>query len=293
MDLQVSCLQRSEPAHLDEAVAAHQEMCMQVIDLKSKVCQGTDKSFVVINQKGIDPGSLDLLAKNKIMALRRAKRRNMERLTLACGGYTVSSTEELVRIHFTCWAQFQPPRSTVPAQDLCLESAIPVVCIWPKIDFGVMLCSFTEQPIPATKTKVQIPECLGYAGHVYEYSLGEEKYTFVEDVKHPKSCTILIKGQNDHTIAQLKDAVRDGLRSVFNTLQDGRLVPGAGSFEVAAGHHLRTVVMQSVPGKYDPSTTSTGRVGDDVTTKFTSCEVCMRGLSLLRETPRVSLAACH
>ena len=70
---------------------------MQVIDLKKKVCDGTDKSFVVINQKGIDPGSLDLLAKHGIMALRRAKRRNMERLALACGGFTVSSVEELVR----------------------------------------------------------------------------------------------------------------------------------------------------------------------------------------------------
>lgn len=40
---------------------------------------GNDKSFVVVNQKGIDPFSLDLLAREGIMALRRAKRRNMER----------------------------------------------------------------------------------------------------------------------------------------------------------------------------------------------------------------------
>ena len=70
-----------------------------MVELKNKVCQGTGKSFVVINQKGIDPGSLDILAKNGIMALRRAKRRNMERLSLACGGHTISSTEELVRRH--------------------------------------------------------------------------------------------------------------------------------------------------------------------------------------------------
>jgi TCP-1/cpn60 chaperonin family len=77
---------------------------VQVIDLKNKVCGASGKSFVVINQKGIDPGSLDILAKNGIMALRRAKRRNMERLSLACGGYTVSSTEELVRAHRFCVA---------------------------------------------------------------------------------------------------------------------------------------------------------------------------------------------
>lgn len=33
----------------------------------------------------------------------------------------------------------------------------------------------------------------GRAGQVYEHVLGEEKYTFVEDVQNPHSCTILIK----------------------------------------------------------------------------------------------------
>ena len=44
----------------------------------------------------------------------------------------------------------------------------------------------------------------GYAEDVYEHSLGDERYTFVEGVKNPKSCTILIKGPNDHTIAIIK-----------------------------------------------------------------------------------------
>lgn len=35
----------------------------KVVALKKKLCDGTDKSFVVINQKGIDPMSLDMLAK--------------------------------------------------------------------------------------------------------------------------------------------------------------------------------------------------------------------------------------
>ena len=47
---------------------------------------GSGKSFVIINQKGIDPICLDMLAKEGILGLRRAKRRNMERLMLACGG---------------------------------------------------------------------------------------------------------------------------------------------------------------------------------------------------------------
>lgn len=38
------------------------------------------------------------------------------------------------------------------------------------------------------------PDVLGWAGTVYEHTLGEEKYTFVEDVKEPKSVTMLVKG---------------------------------------------------------------------------------------------------
>ncbi|CAM9971485.1 unnamed protein product, partial [Sphacelaria rigidula] len=115
-----------------------------------------------------------MFAKEGIFALRRAKRRNMERLTLACGGVAVNSAEDIEE------------------------------------------------------------EMLGWAGLVHEETLGDEKYTFVEDVRHPRSCTILVKGPNDHTIAQIKDAIRDGLRAVKNTIDDQAVVPGGGSFEVAA-----------------------------------------------------------
>ncbi|KAG6532748.1 hypothetical protein ZIOFF_006598 [Zingiber officinale] len=154
-----------------------------------RVCSDNDKNFLVINQKGIDPPSLDLLARAGIIALRRAKRRNMERLVLACGGEAVNSVDDL----------------TV--------------------------------------------DCLGWAGLVYEHVLGEEKYTFVENVKNPRSCTILIKGPNDHTIAQIKDAVRDGLRSVKNTIEDEAVVLGAGAFEVAARQHLINNVKKTVQGR--------------------------------------------
>jgi len=71
----------------------------------------------------------------------------------------------------------------------------------------------------------------------------------VEHVKHPKSCTVLIKGPNDHTIAQIKDALRDGLRAVKNAIEDEAVVPGAGAWEVACAHHLMTVGRNSVEGK--------------------------------------------
>lgn len=160
----------------------------KIVEIKRKLCDGTDKTFVVINQKGIDPFSLDTLAKEGIMALRRAKRRNMERLALACGGLAVNCFDDLEESH------------------------------------------------------------LGYAGLVYEHVLGESKFTFVEDCKNPQSVTILIKGPNKHTLVQIKDSVRDGLRAINNAIDDKCLVPGAGAFEIRAYNELMKF-KDSVKGK--------------------------------------------
>ena len=54
-----------------------------------------DKGFVFINQKGIDPLSLDALTKEDVVAPCRAKRRTMERLTLVCGRVALSSLDDL------------------------------------------------------------------------------------------------------------------------------------------------------------------------------------------------------
>jgi len=150
----------------------------KLVAFKNKVCGDSKKNFVIINQKGIDPLSLDVLAKHGILALRRAKRRNMERLQLCCGGTAQNSVDELT------------------------------------------------------------PEVLGHAGLVYEHVLGEDKFTFMEEVKNPKSVTLLITGPNAHTIIQINDAIRDGLRAVKNAIEDQFLVPGAGSFQIALHSHL-------------------------------------------------------
>merc|ERR1712226_1489542 len=161
----------------------------QVIELKKKVCEkNPDAGFVLINQKGIDPISLNMLAHEGIIGLRRAKRRNMERLMLACGGTAMNSFDELDE------------------------------------------------------------SCLGHAGSVWEYTLGEGKYTFIEECKNPQSVTILVKGPNRHTITQIKDAVRDGLRATKNVLDDKKVVPGAGAFEFMLNKRLLEF-KQTVKGK--------------------------------------------
>ena len=66
----------------------------QIVALKHQVCKNNE-GFVVLNQGGIDPPCLNILAEAGIIALRRCKRRNMERLTLCCGGVAVNTTEGL------------------------------------------------------------------------------------------------------------------------------------------------------------------------------------------------------
>ncbi|CAB9519910.1 complex protein 1 subunit zeta [Seminavis robusta] len=164
------------------------ERCRLIVEFKRKVCK-EGESFVMINQKGIDPMSLDMFAKEGILCLRRAKRRNMERLTLACGGSPIHSLEDM------------------------------------------------EESM------------LGYAGKVSEVTFGDDKFTFVEDCKHPKSCTLLLQGPNKLVMDQMKDAIRDGLRAVKNAIEDAAVVPGGGAFELAAYMHLRSKVVPSTKGK--------------------------------------------
>ncbi|XP_038664598.1 T-complex protein 1 subunit zeta-like [Scyliorhinus canicula] len=165
-----------------------EERVKAIIALKRKVCGDSDKGFAVINQKGIDPMSLEMFVKEGIVALRRAKRRNMERLPLACGGLAVNSVEDL-----------------------------------------------TE-------------ECLGHAGLVYEETLGDSKYTFIEKCDNPQSVTLLIKGPNKHTITLIKQSIRDGMWAMKNTLEDGAAMPGAGAVEIRIGSELLNNRIAKVKG---------------------------------------------
>jgi len=92
-------------------------------------------------------------------------------------------------------------------------------------------------------------EALGFAEEVYQHKLGEEVYTFVEGVNNPFSCTVLLKGPNKHTINQIKDAIRDGVRAVKNSVEEGSIVPGAGAFEVAAYMDLLKFKESEVKGR--------------------------------------------
>lgn len=66
---------------------------------------------------------------------------------------------------------------------------------------------------------------------------------FCDCCSHPHS------GPNSYTIAQINDAIRDGLRATKNAIEDKSLVPGAGAFELACAHHLVENVLKSKNAK--------------------------------------------
>ncbi|ELW61713.1 T-complex protein 1 subunit zeta-2 [Tupaia chinensis] len=112
-------------------------------------------------------------------------------------------------------------------------------------------------------------------GFVVINQKGEEKFTFIEDCINPRSVTLLVKGPNKHTLTQIKDAIRDGLRAIKNAIEDGPnkhtltqikdairdglraiknaiedgcVVPGAGAVEVAIAEAL-VMYKHSVKGR--------------------------------------------
>lgn len=56
-------------------------------------------------------------------------------------------------------------------------------------------------------------------------------------------------GPNAYTISQINDAIRDGLRSVKNAIEDESVVPGAGAFEIACCAHLTNVTKKAAKGR--------------------------------------------
>ncbi len=80
---------------------------------------------------------------------------------------------------------------------------------------------------------------LGKAGLVEERKVSDEKMTFVEDCKNPKSVSIILRGGTEHVVDELDRAMEDALRVVGVAVQDKLLVAGGGAPEVELALRLR------------------------------------------------------
>ncbi len=82
-------------------------------------------------------------------------------------------------------------------------------------------------------------EDLGHAAQVEERKIGEDHMTFVTGCKNPKAVSILIRGGTEHVVDEIERSMQDSLHVVAKTVEDGKIVTGAGSAATEIALKLR------------------------------------------------------
>jgi len=83
------------------------------------------------------------------------------------------------------------------------------------------------------------PADLGYADLVEERKIGNDKMTFIEGCKNPKSVTILIRGGTQRTTAEAERSIHDALMVVKDIIQEPKIVAGGGAPELEISKALK------------------------------------------------------
>ena len=143
---------------------------------------------VVVCQKGIDDMAQHFLARKGVIAIRRAKKSDMEKLARATGGKILSNIDAL-----------------------------------------------------ATSD-------LGFAALVEERRTGDDKMTYVEGCKNPKSVTLLIRGGTQRMTAEAERSIHDALCVVRDLIEEPRIVAGGSAPEMEMASVLKKYA-QTVKGR--------------------------------------------
>ena len=143
---------------------------------------------VVVCQKGIDDMAQHFLARKGVIAIRRAKKSDMEKLARATGGKIVSNIDTLA------------------------------------------------------------PSDLGYAALVEERKTGDDKMTYVEGCKNPKSVTLLIRGGTQRMTAETERSIHDALCVVRDLIEEPKIVAGGSAPELEISNTLKKYA-QTIQGR--------------------------------------------
>ena len=82
-------------------------------------------------------------------------------------------------------------------------------------------------------------EDLGHAGLVEERKIGDDKMTFIEECKNPRSVAILIRGGTERIIDEAERSIHDALCVVRDVVQEPKIVAGGGAPEQEVARVLR------------------------------------------------------
>jgi len=82
-------------------------------------------------------------------------------------------------------------------------------------------------------------EDIGTGAGLFEVrKIGDEYFTFIEECKEPKACTILLRGASKDILNEVERNLQDALNVARNLYQEPRLVPGGGATEMEVAHLL-------------------------------------------------------
>jgi thermosome len=89
---------------------------------------------------------------------------------------------------------------------------------------------------------------LGYAELVEERKIGNDKMTFVEGCKNPRSVAILIRGADKRFLEEAERSVHDALCVVRDVVKEPKIVAGGGAPEMEIARALRGYA-ETLPGR--------------------------------------------
>jgi thermosome len=78
------------------------------------------------------------------------------------------------------------------------------------------------------------PSDLGYAAHVEERKVEEDKWVFVEGCKNPKAVTILVRGGTQRIVDEAERSLHDALMVTKDVIEKPAVVAGGGAAEAEA-----------------------------------------------------------
>ncbi|MEM2419853.1 MAG: thermosome subunit beta [Candidatus Bathyarchaeia archaeon] len=143
---------------------------------------------VVLCQKGIDDMAQHFLARKGILAVRRVKKSDMEKLAKATGGKIITNLDDMT------------------------------------------------------------PADLGFASFVEERKVGEDKMTFVEGCKNPRSVTILIRGATERVVDEAERSLHDAICVVRDVVEEPKVLAGGGAPELEIARVLKKYA-ETLPGR--------------------------------------------
>jgi chaperonin GroEL (HSP60 family) len=89
---------------------------------------------------------------------------------------------------------------------------------------------------------------LGYAKLVEERKIGDDKMTFIEDCKNPRSVAILIRGGAERITEEAERSIHDALCVVRDVVEEPKAVAGGGAPELEVARLLRDYA-ETLPGR--------------------------------------------